>query len=76
VINFTDQLLFPQEKIFWYPVDRRLVRPQSWCECSGKDKTHYIDISHEHVDAWPVTTYPKSQSVYAYTVSTMEKYHE
>jgi len=32
------QPLYPQGKNPWYPLDRRLGRPQSWSGCSGKEK--------------------------------------
>jgi len=32
------QLLYPQGKSPWYPLDRRLGEPQSQSRCSGEEK--------------------------------------
>jgi len=38
MVSFTPWLLYPQGKSPWYPLDRRLGRPQSWSESGGEKK--------------------------------------
>jgi len=38
VVSFTHQLLWPQGKSPWYPLDRRLGGPQRWSGCSGEER--------------------------------------
>jgi hypothetical protein len=38
VFSFTTSPLYPQGKIPWYPLDRRLVEPHSWCGHGSEDK--------------------------------------
>jgi len=39
VVSFTHQLLHPQGKSPWYPLDRRLDGPHSWYGCDGEKKS-------------------------------------
>jgi hypothetical protein len=38
VISFMPQLLYYQGKSPWYPMDRRLGKPQNWSGHSGEEK--------------------------------------
>jgi hypothetical protein len=48
VDSFTLRQLYPQGKIPWYPLDRRLGGPQSCSGCGGEEKT-----SHPHRELNP-----------------------
>jgi len=39
VVSFTPQLLYPQGKSPWYPLDRRLDGPQSNSGSGGEEKS-------------------------------------
>jgi hypothetical protein len=38
VVSFTPLLLYPWRNSLWYPLDRRLIRPQSLCCHYGEEK--------------------------------------
>jgi hypothetical protein len=38
VVSFTSQLLYPQRKASWYPLDRRLCGVKSWSSSGGEEK--------------------------------------
>jgi len=38
VVSFTAQPLYPQIKSPWYPLDRRLGKPQNQSKCGAKEK--------------------------------------
>jgi hypothetical protein len=40
VVSFTPRPLYPQGKTPWYPLDRRLGRPQGPSGLSGEDKNY------------------------------------
>jgi hypothetical protein len=42
VVSFTPQLLYPQKKSPWYPLDKRLGGPQNWSGCGGKEKNSQL----------------------------------
>jgi hypothetical protein len=41
VVSFTPQLLYPQGKSLWYPLDRRLGGPQNRSGRGGEEKNSY-----------------------------------
>jgi hypothetical protein len=51
-MTFTFQLLYPQEKKPWYPLDKSLGGPQNWSRQQGEEKilapirTQTLTFSH------------------------------
>jgi hypothetical protein len=45
-VSFTLQPLY-----FWYPLDRRMGRPQSWFGCTGKEKNpcHFRESNPDRI---------------------------
>jgi hypothetical protein len=47
VVGFTLQPLYPQGKRLRYPLDRRLVGPQSCSGCGGEEKNSQLPLGTE-----------------------------
>jgi hypothetical protein len=54
VDSFTPRPLYPQGKISWYPLYRRLGRPQSRSGCGGEEKNSQALLGIEPLIILPV----------------------